>query len=484
MKNLNQIFNRYLLLFGSLVVLLCVVVFYYPFYMQIRELEHENFKISIHNEADIINYYFGLFIQNAQALSSRTMIRKQLFKYHNNQLSLDKLRDYTQPKFKDGCKVYKNLKWAQRIALNGEIIANYNISDKIEIEDMDDGLTIFNDLGHLSLIIKNMVFHEGVHIGYDIALFDIMYLLKEDHAVFESFKIQNDNSVLDDSKEYFNSKIGEYPYYLLGKLKQDRHSFLIYTRKLLFILILIIIVVISTLTYFTVYKGGANIIHEYKTVNKLLKEKKEQLTISLIEKETLLHEIHHRVKNNMAVISGLLGLQMNSTGNEIAQEALQDSQNRVQSMSMIHETLYRSDTLSAIDLKTYLSELGRTIFQNYSISKEVQFKVEAESIMISVKQASPVGLVVNELITNCLKYALPDDREGEIILKLKLNKENEVELIVSDNGVGIPEGFDLKTADSLGLKLVKVLVEGQLDGSIDMESNNGTKFTIKFNIES
>jgi len=185
----------------------------------------------------------------------------------------------------------------------------------------------------------------------------------------------------------------------------------------------------------------------------------------------------------MSVISGLLNLQMNNTDNKIAKEALQDSQNRVQSMSKIHETLYRSDNLSAIDLKTYLSELGKTIFQNYSISSKVQFKVEAKNIMIGAKQASTVGLIVNELIANCLKYAFTDDRKGEIVLSLKSIKENGIEMTVSDNGVGIPDDFDLKTADSLGLKLVKLLAENQLDGSIDMESNNGTKFTIKFKIE-
>jgi two-component sensor histidine kinase len=204
---------------------------------------------------------------------------------------------------------------------------------------------------------------------------------------------------------------------------------------------------------------------------------------NLIEKETLLQEIHHRVKNNMTVISSLLKLQMTNVADKKAKEALQDSQNRVQTMSMIHETLYQSDNLSAIDLKSYLTELGRNIFQNYLISSETQFKVEAENILISVKQASPIGLIVNELIANCLKYAFPDDRIGEILLELKSKNGKGVELAVSDNGVGIPESFDLKSTDSLGLKLVKILVENQLDGSIDMENKNGTKFTIKFNIE-
>jgi PAS domain S-box-containing protein len=213
------------------------------------------------------------------------------------------------------------------------------------------------------------------------------------------------------------------------------------------------------------------------------KQAEEQIKANLKEKETLLHEIHHRVKNNMTVISSLLSLQRNNVDNKEAEAAMQDSQNRVQSMSMIHETLYRSDNFATIDLKTYLSELGRTIFQNYSISNKVQFKVEAENIMIGAKQASPVGLIVNELIANCLKYAFPNDREGEILLELKTNKENGVELSVSDNGIGLPESFDWRKSPSLGLKLVRSLTEDQLGGSIDMESKNGTKFTIKFNIE-
>ncbi|MBT3226099.1 MAG: response regulator [Bacteroidetes bacterium] len=213
------------------------------------------------------------------------------------------------------------------------------------------------------------------------------------------------------------------------------------------------------------------------------KRAEEIIKANLKEKETLLHEIHHRVKNNMTVISSLLGLQIINVSDEKAKEALQDSQNRVQTMSRIHETLYRSDNLSAIDMKTYLSELGATILQGYTNSGNVNLKVKAENIMIEVRQASSLGLIANELITNSIKYAFPDDRKGEIVLDLKSNEENEVELIVSDNGIGIPEGLDLEKTDSLGLKLVKNITENQLNGSIEMESKNGTKFTIKFNIE-
>ena len=127
--------------------------------------------------------------------------------------------------------------------------------------------------------------------------------------------------------------------------------------------------------------------------------------------------------------------------------------------------------------------MGATILRGYSINSDIIFKVEAENSLISVKQASPLGLVANELITNALKYAFPAKRKGEIVLRYKINNEKQVDLTISDYGIGIPAGFNTQEADSLGLRLVHTIVENQLNGSVDVESNNGTKFTIKFNIE-
>ncbi|MDZ7793237.1 MAG: histidine kinase dimerization/phosphoacceptor domain -containing protein [Spirochaetia bacterium] len=243
-------------------------------------------------------------------------------------------------------------------------------------------------------------------------------------------------------------------------------------------------IVVSTLILFGFERQISRLIRHYESdINKYthsLVAQKEKTEKALKEKETLLHEIHHRVKNNMTVISSLLRLQMDSIDNKIAREALQESQNRVQSMSMIHQTLYQSEDLSAINLKTYLSELGKNIMNNYSINNKVQFIIDVENIMIEVKQASTVGLIVNELITNCLKYSFPDYREGEIVLRLKSNNENEVDLRLSDNGIGMPVGFDWKNSDTLGLQLVRTLVEQQLNGTVEVDSINGATFTIKF----
>lgn len=209
------------------------------------------------------------------------------------------------------------------------------------------------------------------------------------------------------------------------------------------------------------------------------KQAEEKIKAALKEKETLLHEIHHRVKNNLTVVSSLLGLQSRSMNDERLTEALMESRNRVLSMSMIHEILYQSESLSSIDMNSYLSKLGKTVARNYAIAGKVSLEIEAENIMIGAKQASPVGLIVNELIANSFKYAFPDNREGKI--KISLRKiANQIELNYADDGIGIAKDFDWENTKSMGLHLVKILAEGQLGGTIELNRDRGTCFVITF----
>ena len=227
-------------------------------------------------------------------------------------------------------------------------------------------------------------------------------------------------------------------------------------------------------------KYGVLVVYGDITNRKLAETK---IKASLKEKETLLQEVHHRVKNNMQVITSLLQLQSNNIENNQIKEALKGSQSRVYAMSAVHEMLHGSENLSEIDLKSYLSKITTSIYQTYSADhKKVKLNSNVENIPINLNQAYPLGLIINELISNSLKYAFPDDREGEIKVSIK-KQDKELKLIIMDDGVGVPENFDWKNSKSLGLKLICTLVENQLDGSIDMESKNGTKFAIKFNIE-
>ena len=229
-----------------------------------------------------------------------------------------------------------------------------------------------------------------------------------------------------------------------------------------------------------------NIVHAIVCVAQNISERiqaENQIKASLNEKEILLKEIHHRVKNNMTVISSLLKLQSNSTNDDKIKDILKESQNRVFAMSAVYEMLHSSDNLSKIDLNTYLSKITNSIFQTYTINQaKVKFSCSVEDSLISISQAYPLGLIINELISNSLKYAFPEDRKGEISVSMK-KQGSALELIVMDDGIGIPKDFNWKNSKSLGLKLVTTLVENQLDGTIDMENKNGTNFIIKFNIE-
>lgn len=213
-------------------------------------------------------------------------------------------------------------------------------------------------------------------------------------------------------------------------------------------------------------------------------EAEYQLKTSLKEKETLLQEIHHRVKNNMQVIASLLELQADKSNDDDLRRALKESQGRVYAMSAVHESLYGSDNLAEIDLKSYLNKIAHTLVQSYqTYPSKIHLNVLSDEIKISIEKANPLGLIINELLSNSLKYAFPDGQLGTIQINMTKVDANSLNLVVSDDGVGIGEDIDWKRPKTLGLQLVRTLIEKQLDGSIELENKPGTSFHIKFSLE-
>lgn len=211
------------------------------------------------------------------------------------------------------------------------------------------------------------------------------------------------------------------------------------------------------------------------------KRDEEQIRSSLHEKEVLLREIHHRVKNNMQVLSSLLRLQSDFCKDKNVIEMFNESRNRIISMSLIHEKLYLSKDFTKIDLKGYINEMVNGLFQSYCLNKsKIALKIYVEDVPLGIESAIPCGLIINELVTNSLKHAFPGDRNGEIKIILRMAEENMIELVVSDNGIGIPKSLNMQKIESLGLHLVTMLAENQLMGKMNMNLNNGTEFQIKF----
>lgn len=209
------------------------------------------------------------------------------------------------------------------------------------------------------------------------------------------------------------------------------------------------------------------------------KQALEQITTSLQEKEVLLKEIHHRVKNNMQVITSLLNLQSKTINDEHALSVFQDSQNRVKSMALIHETLYQSKDLSRINFAEYLQKLVAHVSRSYRIRPEaVQINIDVDDVSLPIDTAVPCGLIINELASNSLKYAFPADMRGEINITFERGQSSYV-LRVSDTGVGLPADFKPETGKSLGMKLVRMLTD-QLSGELQCRNGVGTTFEIKF----
>jgi two-component sensor histidine kinase len=218
-------------------------------------------------------------------------------------------------------------------------------------------------------------------------------------------------------------------------------------------------------------------------VNDMVKAE-EEVRKSLREKEVLLKEVHHRVKNNLQIVSSLLNLQMPYIHNEQAADLFKESQNRIISMALIHEKLYESESLAGIGVAEYIQSLTDNLFRSYGAPRAVRMEIDVADITLDIDTVIPCALIINELVSNSLKHAFPDSWRqtggaGEIRIDFHRDADNRFALTVTDNGVGLPAGFDVQHCESLGLKLVGVLVK-QLRGVLHRKPGAGAGFTITF----
>jgi two-component sensor histidine kinase len=215
------------------------------------------------------------------------------------------------------------------------------------------------------------------------------------------------------------------------------------------------------------------------------KQREQMVQQALKEKDILLGEIHHRVKNNLHVIHSLLDLQSARITDTSVQEMLRESQNRIRSMALIHQTLYESRDFAGVDFKTFLDTLIPTLISSYGIDPfRIALSIAAEDVKLPINLAIPCGLMVNELVSNALKHAFPGSRPGEIAVSARVEAKpdepgDQVVLAIGDDGVGLADTVDLETAETLGLRLVLLLTD-QLHGVLDIHRADPTRFTITF----
>jgi two-component sensor histidine kinase len=206
----------------------------------------------------------------------------------------------------------------------------------------------------------------------------------------------------------------------------------------------------------------------------------ERIHTSLKEKEVLLKEIHHRVKNNLQVISSLLYLQGSQIRDYQTAQVFKDSQSRVKAMALVHERLYRSSDLARIDFAGYVQDVTHHLLRSYESSqRNIRLKIEVDPVSLNIDTAIPCALIVNELVSNSLKYAFPNALDGEIRIRLTQRDDENLNLVISDNGIGFPHDFSMERTDSLGLQLVHNLTS-QLNGTVRCRNNDGAEIDIRF----
>lgn len=203
------------------------------------------------------------------------------------------------------------------------------------------------------------------------------------------------------------------------------------------------------------------------------KNAQDRLELLVKEKEILLRELQHRVKNNLNVIHSLLSFELPKLKDDDAKRVFIDAQSRILSMSGIYERLYQSSHIDQVDLHLYVKDFISSLYDMYVINTgEVEFTTKLDEVYIDLKRAVPLGLILNELLTNCLKYAFPEKKKGEIIIEI-VRQDDNIRVSVSDNGAGLPENFDPATATSMGFFLVQMLTE-QLQGTLEVRSGRGS----------
>lgn len=213
------------------------------------------------------------------------------------------------------------------------------------------------------------------------------------------------------------------------------------------------------------------------------RQKEERIEAALVEKDILLQEVHHRVKNNLHIVHNLLDLHSGRISDPIVREVLVDCQNRIRSMALIHQTLYQSRDFAKVEFRGFLDSLLTTLVTTYrDRMHKVEPKIDVEHVALPINVAVPCGLLINELITNALKHAFPDGRNGEITVRLEQRVDSRMQLCVRDNGVGIPESLDLSKTDTLGYSLITLLTQ-QLGGNLTIRRHSPTEFIVDFPVD-
>lgn len=468
---------------------------YYKAALEIAKKHDDSYAI-IPMMASITAAYNGLG-QHKEAIEFLQSVPKKFLRPKNDEVRsimyIPYLRAYTGTNELDKAKPYCD--WLLKLLDNKEIsndtkstvyrtIASYYIKAKnypAAREQMLKNDSIVGKLGAFRISLGLAVWHklDLLQGRFRDAYFHLHEYKKINDSIFNATKakqLQQLEVEYETAKKQDSIKLKDQDILLLTQKNELQHANLRqvrFSRNVTIAVVLMTFIIIAQL--YRQYR------HKQKT-NQTITQKNDQLQHLLTEKEWLLKEIHHRVKNNLQIVMSLLNSQSAYIDNEPALTAIHDSQHRVHAMSLIHQKLYNADNLSSIETSSYIRELVSYLADSFDTGQRLHFELNIAPLDMDVSQAVPLGLILNEAITNAIKYAFPNKQSGVISISLTNTYSSQYLLVIADNGIGIPLHQTNRRPGSLGMSLMEGLSE-DMDGSFSIENNNGTVIKILFRHE-
>lgn len=476
-KDVHGLFKSfYKLLFISLgaSVFLSYFIFFIPLNASFIREQENYFRNEVMIKASSDDHLILDFMSSADSLGSRTVIRQKLIDYHRGAVGLAELREFVQPKYADGASAVRNLIGASRHLPDGTMIASWGDGSLYARHaEATPGFHLYAEDGGLFALAISRIEEKGTYLGYDACVFKANILVDNKSEIVRSYEIRAAGSIDGAGRKHLYSVPLHEERYLLLALP-DNAIFKDATLKAFYFVTLYsctLFVFISIFSYLTFYRFVRKIIDDHVR----LIAKADGL---LAERELILKEVHHRIKNNMNTIGSLLSLQASALPEPAAVAALTDAGNRIRSMSLLYDRLYRSTDYAELSVKDYLSTLADEIVSNFPNSGIVKLEKRLQDFNLDARRLQPLGIIVNELITNTMKHAFRGRASG-VITMTATRSDGRVVVSIQDDGVGIANAPAHGGHGGFGLQLVNALA-AQLDGTIRTEADHGTRIVLDF----
>ncbi len=469
LKKITTQFYRTVKLSVAMSAFLIAAVFLFPINTMLTREIHDRFVNAVELRALYVNYTLSRFIADITALTSRTVIRHQLLLHSRGEIGFQELVSFSAPKYADGARVIKDVVGVRRILPDGAVVCSHGDQEFFHGVSADTpGIFLLPGGKSTEILVVRPIIESGRTIGYDAGIFHADFAFEGMPQEVRRFSLVSASGITPlDSERTYRVELRDVPFFLEGEMEislldsAKRQSLLIVSLYT-FIAFLILLV----LFYFTQFRFFRNII--------------DRLHRETQQKEALLRETLHRIKNNLNGIVAMLQMQMDTMDSSEAKRALNEAIGRVYSMSELYTKMLAANRSQEIDIGDFLGDIVDRAVSLFTYPRKIRVEKRFDRIFLGGDVLFPLGLIANELATNAAKYAFKEGETG--ILEISGVRDGDVvRLSIRDTGSGFPEKFAPQTSSGFGISLVQILAE-QIGGDIRFENDSGAKVTIVFKI--